>query len=376
MPDTRLGDLPEDVRVYLRPTGFIDAPFGHDGKALRLAGGLLWFSAVELIAAQDEKRVRSELVPVERLEATLAELAAGPRASAESTLARLTAERPALRLGERTLRFDQPHVMGILNMTPDSFSDGGRNMDADAAASAAVDMAAAGASIIDIGGESTRPGAQPVWEGDELARVQPVLQRLKASGAVLSIDTRKASVMEAALDAGAHIVNDVSALTFDDAAIGVVARSACPVVLMHHQGDPQTMQDQPSYADPLIEVYDWLQRRIAAAEAGGIARERIIIDPGIGFGKRLRHNLDLLNGLALFHGLGCPILLGASRKRLIGALANEAPVEERLGGSIALAMTGLASGVQILRVHDVRETVQAAKVWRGLRDAALTPPLS
>ena len=194
-------------------------------------------------------------------------------------------------------------------------------------------------------------------------------------GAIVSIDTRKGAVMTAALNAGAAIVNDVSALSYDPEAAALLAARDCPVVLMHHQGDPATMQQHPHYDDALIEVYDWLEERIAFAEAAGIARRRIIIDPGIGFGKKLRHNLQLLNGLALFHGLGCPILLGASRKRIIGALSNEAPVDERLGGSVALALHGAQMGAQILRVHDVPETLQAIRVWRGLRDEALTPPV-
>ncbi len=179
----------------------------------------------------------------------------------------------------------------------------------------------------------------------------------------------------------------MSALTFDPRSAEVVARAKCPVVLMHHQGTPETMQADPRYGDVLLEVYDWLEARIAAIEGLGVARERIIVDPGIGFGKALRHNLAILNGLALFHGLGCPLLLGASRKassivrhcigasrkRLVGALSGEAPVEQRLGGSVALALLGATQGVQLLRVHDVRETVQALRVWRGLRDAALTP---
>lgn len=370
----RLADLPDDARLYLRPTAFVEAPFGHDGQTLRLAGGLLWFSAVELIATAGGRRVHQELVPVERLDAALAQLSPSLADAARAFLGRLTAPRAPLSLGERMLRFDQPHVMGILNLTPDSFSDGGRNTDPADAAGAAVDMAAAGAAIIDIGGESTRPGAKPVWEGDELGRVLPVIERLAASGAILSIDTRKALVMRDALKAGAHIVNDVSALTYDDGSASVVAQAGCPVVLMHHQGDPQTMQRDPRYGDALIEVYDWLEERVEAAVAAGIARDRIIVDPGIGFGKELRHNLDLLNGLSLFHGLGCPVLLGASRKRIIGALSNEAPVSERLGGSVALVMAGLAQGVQIIRVHDVAESVQALRVWRGLRDSALTPP--
>jgi dihydropteroate synthase len=367
-------DIPASARLYLRPTAFVAAPFDRDGQVLRLAGGMLWFSAVDVIAVADGRRVADRLVAVERLNAFLDGLIPGQAADARATIARLTAPRPPLALGERVVRLDQPQVMAILNRTPDSFSDGGRHMDdAEAAASAGVAMAAAGAAIVDVGGESTRPRAEAVWEGDEIARTQPVVERLARAGTAVSIDTRKAAVMEAALGAGAGLVNDVSALLWDPRSAEVVARAGCPVVLMHHQGDPQTMQDDPRYGDAPIEVYDWLAERIAAAEAAGIARERIIVDPGIGFGKTVRHNLAILNGLAMLHGLGCPLLLGASRKRLIGALADEAPVERRLGGSVALALAGANAGAQLLRVHDVPETVQALKIWRGLRDEALSP---
>ncbi len=364
----------EKTRIYLRPTAFVDAPFDLDGRVLRLAGGLTWFSAVELIVADGAKRTRIELVPIERIDAAIESLPAELADQAQATLARLTGPRAALTLGERVVRLDQPQVMGILNLTPDSFSDGGAHAgDPAGAATAAVQMAADGAAIVDIGGESTRPGAAAVWEGDEIARIVPVIERLAPGGTALSIDTRKAAVMEAALAAGARLVNDVSGLTFDPRAAEVVARAGCPVVLMHHQGPPETMQADPRYGDVLLEVYDWLSKRIAAAAAAGIARERIVVDPGIGFGKTLRDNLAILNGIALFHGLGCALLLGASRKRLVGALSGEAPVERRLGGSVALALLGATQGVQLLRVHDVPETVQALRVWRGLRDAALTP---
>jgi dihydropteroate synthase len=272
------------------------------------------------------------------------------------------------------VRLDQPQVVGIVNVTPDSFSDGGRNLDPLTAAEAGFAMASAGAAIVDIGGESTRPGAKAVWEGDEIQRVVPVIEKLAASGTAVSVDTRKAAVMEAALKAGAHLVNDVSALTYDPMGAATVARTGCPVVLMHHQGTPETMQRDPCYDRPvLLEVYDWLAERIEAAVSAGIKRENIIVDPGIGFGKTIQHNLQLLNGLSLLHGLGCPIMLGASRKRMIGALSNEAPVDARLPGSLALALKGAEQGVQLIRVHDVPETIQALKVWRGLRDCALTP---
>jgi len=357
-------------RHYLRPTGFVDAPFGLDGRVARLAGGLLWFSAVEVATVRDGRIASLDLFPVADAEA-----AAGRLGEAASDAWRnLTAPRAPLALGERVVRLDQPQVMGIVNVTPDSFSDGGRFGAADEAAEAGHAMSAAGAAIVDVGGESTRPGAKPIWEGDEIERVLPVVQRLAGAGTAVSVDTRKAAVMEAALGAGAAMVNDVSALTWDERSAGAVAKAGCPVVLMHHQGTPETMQAAPRYDQPvLFAVYDWLEARIAAAEAAGISRERIVIDPGIGFGKTVQHNLQLLNGLALLHGLGCPLMLGASRKRMIGALSGEAPAEARLPGSLALALKGADQGAQLLRVHDVPETVQALRVWRGLRDAALAP---
>jgi dihydropteroate synthase len=356
-------------RNYLRPTGFVDSPFGHDGKVARLAGGLSWFSAVELIGVDGHRRTSCELVTVEELEGRLDEALA-------SQWKALTVERVPLRLGERTIRLDQPQVMGILNITPDSFSDGGKFVDVTAAAEAGADMAAAGAAIVDVGGESTRPGASPVWEGDEIERIVPVIRQLAAGGVAVSADTRKADVMTAALEAGARLINDVSALTYDDRAAEAVAAAGVPVILMHHQGAPETMQQDPRYDDVLVEVYLWLEERIAAAEAAGISRDRILVDPGFGFGKNVAHNLELMNGLALLHSLGRPVVIGASRKRTIGALSGEAPPDQRLGGSIALALKAAEQGVQLLRVHDVPETVQALRVWRGLRDQALTPRLA
>lgn len=364
------------ARLYFLPTAFIASPFDRDGEVARLAGGLVWFSAYEVIAVDGGVRAGSRLVPVSEIGAFIATLAEDQAEAARRTVARITAPRPPIQLGGRTLRLDQPQVMLILNMTPDSFSDGGDHLDdPGAAAGSAFSMIEAGAAIVDVGGESTRPGAAQVWEGDEIARVEPVVRALARGGAIVSIDTRKSAVMAAALTAGAAIVNDVSALCHDPQSAALLAKQDCPVVLMHHQGDPETMQDRPHYDDALIDVYEWLAERIDFAEAAGIARSRIIVDPGIGFGKNLRHNLQILNGLALFHGLGCPILLGASRKRIIGALANEAPVDQRLGGSVALALHGAQMGAQILRVHDVPETLQAIRIWRGLRDEALTPRL-
>jgi dihydropteroate synthase len=357
-------------RLYLRPVGFVDAPFGLDGKVARLAGGMAWFSAVEAIERDGGAVASLRWVPVEEVDSFVA--GQGPDAAA--AWARLTAPRAPLTFGQRVVRLDQPRIAGILNVTPDSFSDGGRFAGPMEAAEAGFAMASAGAAIVDVGGESTRPGAKPVWEGDEVERVAPVVRQLAASGTAVSVDTRKSAVMEAALAAGAGMVNDVSALTYDERAASLVAAARCPVVLMHHQGPPETMQTAPHYEMPVaFAVYDWLEERIAAAEAAGIERARIVVDPGIGFGKTVQHNLRLMNALALFHGLGCALMVGASRKRMIGALSGEAPADRRLAGSLALALKAAEQGVQLLRVHDVEETVQALRVWRGLRDSALAP---
>jgi dihydropteroate synthase len=356
------------MRTLIRPTAFVDSPFGHDGKVARLAGGLNWFAAVELIGIERGKRVSTELLPVEAVEERFDD-------ELSEQWERLTGQRPPLKLGERIVRLDQPQVMGIVNVTPDSFSDPGQLEDPGVAAEAGARMAEAGAAIVDVGGESTRPGAKAVWEGDEIARIEPVIRRLSAGGVAVSVDTRKADVMTAAIAAGATLVNDVSALTYDQRSAEAVAKAGVPVVLMHHQGPPETMQQDPRYDDVVIEVYEWLDDRIAAAVEAGIDRSRILVDIGFGFGKTVAHNLELMNGLAIFHSLGCPLVVGASRKRTIGALSNEAPADERLGGSLAFALKAVEQGAQVVRVHDVSETVQALKIWRGLRDQALTPRL-
>ncbi|WP_299323691.1 dihydropteroate synthase [Parasphingopyxis sp.] len=367
-------DIPPSASLYFRPTGFVDAPFDLNGQVERLAGGLLWFSAFEVIAVEGGQRLAPHLVTIDGMGDFLATLSDEQAERARETIARVTAPRAAFELGERVLRFDEPRIAGILNVTPDSFSDGGQySDDPQGAADAGFAMSTKGAALIDVGGESTRPGAEDVWEGDEIARVVPVIEKLAASGVAISIDTRKAAVMEAALAAGAAIVNDVSALRYDDRALELVANADCPAIIMHHAGKGNELHADPEYRDPLVEVYDWLEDRIVALEAAGIERERIVVDPGIGFGKAVQHNLALINGLSLFHGLGCPIMLGASRKRFVGALSNEAAVEDRLGGSVALVTLGAVQGVQLLRVHDVPESVQALHVWRGLRDAALVP---
>jgi dihydropteroate synthase len=272
------------------------------------------------------------------------------------------------------LPLDRPLVMGVLNVTPDSFSDGGLHATTDAATAHGVRLAEAGADIIDVGGESTRPGSDPVPLRAELDRVLPVIAALKErTRARISVDTRKAEVMRRAAEAGADLINDVSALTFDKENLAAAASVGLPVVLMHALGDPKTMQDDPRYDDVLLDVFDYLKGRISACEAGGIPKSRLIADPGIGFGKTVTHNLELLHGLSLFHGLGVPLLVGASRKRFIGSLTGVAKADEREPGSIAAALAAVAQGAHIVRVHDCAATVAALKVWRAIGAADAAP---
>ena len=258
--------------------------------------------------------------------------------------------------------------MGIVNVTPDSFYDGGKRFDTGRAADDAVEMIDFGAEILDIGGESTRPGAQPVTLDEELRRVLPVIRELRKRCSVpISVDTYKEAVARAALDEGADIVNDISALRFDPAMAALVANEGVPLILMHMQGVPRTMQREPHYQDVLREVRDFLAERVRAAKQAGIAQEEIIIDPGIGFGKTLAHNLVLLKNLQSLNSLGQPLLIGVSRKAFIGKILNAAGPEERLDGSMAAAVSAALNGANILRVHDVSETVRALRVIDAIR---------
>jgi dihydropteroate synthase len=334
---------------------------------------MVWASRFALIAREGGRVVSRELVAAADMVGALAALPADLAAQGEAQWAALRKVHAPLFCGARTIRLDQPQVMGILNLTPDSFSDGGKFLDDPEVAHAhAAAMLEAGAAIIDVGGESTRPGAEAVWEGEEMKRVLPAVERLAAMGAAISVDTRRPGVMEAAVLAGAHLFNDVSALRHDPRSLEFAAASGVPVVLMHAPGSGEDLHADAHYDDVVLDVFDWLAARRDAARAAGIAAERIILDPGIGFGKSLASNLALMNALPLFHALGCPLLVGASRKRMVGALSNEAPSHRRLGGSLALALKALEAGVHVVRVHDVFETVQALRVWRGLRDGALT----
>ncbi|UOA14271.1 MULTISPECIES: dihydropteroate synthase [Sulfitobacter] len=327
---------------YFRPLVQID-PARPEG-AMSLAGGWGWFSHVEVLSrARAAKVISAADLPKSALDA-------------------LTTTRAPI----AGLALDRPRVMGILNATPDSFSDGGRHADPQVAVEAGMAMRAAGVDMLDVGGESTRPGADTVPEGEEIDRIVPVIAGLRAAGTgAISIDTRKAAVAEAAVGAGANLVNDVAALTFDPALAPFCAARELPVCVMHAQGDPATMQRDPRYDDVVLDVYDYLADRIAALEAQGIARHNIIADPGIGFGKTLEHNLALLARLSLFHSLGVPILLGASRKRFIGTIGGGEAGADRAPGSIAVALAALSHGIQFLRVHDVAQTIQAIALYRA-----------
>ncbi len=268
------------------------------------------------------------------------------------------------------LALDRPQIMGVINVTPDSFSDGGERFDPGQAVAHGLALAEAGAGILDVGGESTRPGAGAVPEAEELRRTIPVVKALADQGRVVSIDTRHARVMAEALAAGARIINDVTALTGDAKSLEVAAVSDAFIVLMHMQGEPQTMQRDPSYDDAALDIHDHMSQRISACEAAGIDRARLALDPGIGFGKTVEHNLQILDQMALYHDFGCPLMLGVSRKSFIAKLSRGEAPKQRLAGSLAAALAGLERGVQILRVHDVKETRQAIAIWDAIHGAA------
>lgn len=282
-------------------------------------------------------------------------------------------EHPLVRNIERAraplagLEMSACRVMGIVNVTPDSFSDGGKLSSAEAGIAHGQKLAAEGASILDVGGESTRPGSDTVPDAEEIGRVLPVIEGLAGSHLV-SVDTRKSAVMQVALGAGAKIINDVSALGFDPESAGVAMVARAPVILMHAQGDPKTMQLNPRYQDVLLDVYDALEASLAQAETAGLARDALCIDPGIGFGKTFPQNLQLMAGLSLFHGLGVPVLVGLSRKGFIGAVTGEKAPSERVFGSVGGALHAAQQGVHILRVHDVKATVQALSMFTASCD--------
>jgi dihydropteroate synthase len=352
------------TRLYLRPVGLLYGSAAREaietGGAMPLAGGPAAFGAVEIIEGEpgSAKRVVARLTTIQAME----------EPAAKDLLDRISAARPAI----AGVSMDRPRIMGIVNVTPDSFSDGGDHGTAETAEAHARRLRAEGADILDIGGESTRPGADTVPEGEELQRVIPVIAALRGIGAPVSIDTRKPEVMREAAAAGAGLLNDVSGLTYAQESVETAAATGLPVIIMHAQGDPKTMQVNPVYADVVLEVYDFLEARISAAEAAGIPRARIVADPGIGFGKTLAHNLKLLECMSVFHGLGVPLLVGASRKGLINEVSGAVHPKERVPGSLAAALFCAHQGVQILRVHDVAATRQALSVWQAMSQGLQT----
>jgi dihydropteroate synthase len=356
--------LPAET-IWLRPIALLRGGTAEkavaSGAALPLAGGPLAFPFVELLALHEHELV-SGVAGLPELRAAAAQWGKAQAARIAELLATLSAPRPDW----AGLSFDRPLLMGVLNVTPDSFSDGGDFHDPQVAIAHGRAMMEAGADIIDIGGESTRPGAAPVSPEEEIGRVETVIAGLAEAGALVSIDTRNAGVMAAALAKGARIVNDVTALSGDPASSKVVAKSGAAVILMHMRGEPRTMQRTPTYDDAPLEITEFLAARIAECAAAGIKRERIVVDPGIGFGKDKGHNLEILDRITLLHALGCGILLGMSRKSLIGRVTNAVAPKDRLPGSLAGALHGIEHGVQIVRVHDVAETRQAIRVAQAI----------
>ncbi len=349
-------------RVYLIPRGLTDgASAGRavaSGLAMPLAGGAIAFGHVDLV-----RRRKGEAG--ERQAMRLSDLPSWTQTILEG----LTAPRADF----AGIALDRPRIMGVINVTPDSFSDGGDLFGAEAAVARGLEMLAAGADLLDVGGESTRPGSAPIGVEEELRRILPVIEALAEVGAVVSIDTRWASVMRRAIGAGARIINDVTALTGDPESEHIAAASGAAIILMHMQGDPSTMQKDPRYADATCDLLDFFAARLERLAELGVALSSVAIDPGIGFGKRDPHNLLLLDELAAFQAFGCAVLLGASRKNFIARLSKGEPPKARLAGTLAADQCGLDRGIQLIRVHDVAEAAQARAVWQAIVEGAPPP---
>ncbi len=359
------------TKYYLRPLGRLTRPPGLINAApdrmVRIGGRAdTVFSAFELIERHASGWIDRRVVSVDEARQLMA-MPSTMGTRLKTAMAHFMAPRSAI----ANLPLDRPRIMGIVNVTPDSFSDGGSFKTPKDAVAHALRLEEEGAELLDIGGESTRPGADPVTVDEELRRIIPVLEGLRGkTRARLSVDTRRAEVMRRVASAGAHVLNDVSALMFDPQSLRVATETKLPIVLMHAQGDPATMQKDPQYADALLDVFDHLEARIEVCVRAGVARERLILDPGIGFGKTVLHNLEIMGGLSLLHGLGVPVMLGASRKSFIGALSGAIDPKDRVMGSVAAALSGAMQGAQILRVHDVAATRQALTIWQATTNGA------
>jgi dihydropteroate synthase len=353
------------AQVYLRPLGIIGGDAARaaiaGGWALPLCGDGAAFTACQ-IWRRGSQGIDREVFPLTGLEPWLQRQPEEVRAAAAELCARLRAP-PSWPDG---LPARRPLLMGVVNVTPDSFSDGGQFFAPAAAIAHGLRLRGEGADIVDVGGESTRPGADAISADQEIRRTVPVIEALAEAGVLVSIDTRRAAVMRAAVGAGARMINDISALRYDPDGLATAGACGLPGVLMHSQGEPATMQLQPTYERATLDVFDHLAARVQAWTDAGYERARLIVDPGIGFGKTLDHNLAILSQLGLYLGLGLPVLLGASRKSFIGRLASGAAPAERLPGSLAAALWGVAAGAAILRVHDVAAMQQAVALWHAL----------
>jgi dihydropteroate synthase len=343
------------TRRYLLPRGLLRGAAAERvidaGAALPLAGGVIAFCFAE--TAERKPGEAGTRMPI-----WLGDLIGPDRGLLDGLV--------APRSSWAGFDLAKPLIMGVVNVTPDSFSDGGDFAGAEDAIAQGIRLAEQGADIIDIGGESTRPGAQEVSAEEEIRRVVPVVRALAERGLTVSIDTRHAAVMAAAVAAGARIINDITALTGDPDSAEVAAKSGAALVLMHMQGEPRTMQADPQYADTTLDLLDYFTDRLADLQKRGVQPARIALDPGIGFGKKDPHNLLLLSELAAFHVFGCPVLLGVSRKGFVGRLSRGEEPKDRMAGSLAAGLAGLDQGVQIIRVHDVAETFQARAIWLAM----------
>jgi dihydropteroate synthase len=344
-------------RALLRGRSALDAVLQGQAWPLAAGYGPLAFAVVE-ISYLNNQSIKTALVPRSQYESPQCGIENGVRIHVDARLTEFARSRHLFASTELTY----PLIMGIVNVTPDSFSDGGRFHDANAAIAHGLSLRDAGASIVDVGGESTRPGAAPVAPEEEIARIAPVVRGLVSQGVCVSIDTRRSAVMAAAFEAGARIVNDVTALAGDSKSLRLVTNADVAVILMHMQGEPRTMQNNPAYAWAPGDVYDFLRARIEACLNAGMAPEQIAIDPGIGFGKNVAHNATVMDHFGLFHGLGHPLVFGASRKSFIAQMSLGESPDKRLAGSLAAALHAVAQGAHILRVHDVTETRQALAV--------------
>jgi len=356
---------------YLRPIGFINGAnaqsMSENGLAVLLAGGPTAFLYVELIFREESGLFGKHICAIKDLKNKNSNLSDINLCLVFEFLDNIS-QAKKLCLGPKLKTFtDNPIVMGVVNVTPDSFSDSDFSYNLDSAISHAFELYNSGADIIDVGGESTRPGATPVSDEEEIKRVLPVVDKLVHAGIPVSIDTRKSIVMTKAIAAGVSLVNDVSAFTYDPKSLGVVANSKVGVILMHMQGVPETMQTAPKYDNGvLVDIFDYLSSRITACIQIGINHDRICVDPGIGFGKTSLQNIELISNLSIFHGLGCSLGIGLSRKSFIQSVVGEVSPKERIGGSLASMLKAIDQGVNLVRVHDVKETVQAVSVWKKL----------